>query len=217
MTHDQIIGFALVSLAVAGVSSWALTRWRNKKGRASIYATDESTEEVALSFLSTLGGRAKVRRDGMVEMRPPFGARVLVPVVAAVILIGTDLAPLLQSLGISDPTHQTWTYVGLLVLLAGFTIQMNLFQKVTYSDETITCTGVQLKPQKRTLSDLVDIAVHPKRPALVLSFADQERLYIPKFLTGREDFVAFMSTVAAENRAKGLTVPRKGFAESFGF
>ena len=46
MTHDQIIGFALVSLAVAGVSSWALTRWRNKKGRASIYATDESNDQI---------------------------------------------------------------------------------------------------------------------------------------------------------------------------
>ena len=46
---------------------------------------------------------------------------------------------------------------------------------------------------------LTGIEMHPKRPALVLSFADQPHLYIPKYLSGRETFIAEMRAIAAQN------------------
>ena len=150
-------------------------------------------------------------------MRPPIGARIIVPIIGAILLLGVDLAPLFQSFGASSPGMLFWSKAGTLAALAVFTLHTNISQRVVYSDRWITCRGVQLTAQTRKLSDLVDIAVHPKRHALVLTFAEQKRMYVPKFLTGREAFVLHMRMIIEANLARGKTVPEPDPLARVGF
>ena len=218
MTHDTLIGYVILSFCGTALLSWLLTLWRDSKRKTSIHAADTSLDDVALSALSSIGfGKGRLRKDGMMELRPPIGLRIIAPAIATVFLLKTDFSPLLESFGLRDPGLQSWAVTGLLVILGLAVLQLNFAQSLAYDQTRIECKGVQMKPQTRDLSGLVDIAVHPKRPALVLTFADQERLYVPKFLNGRAGFVGSMRVIAAENRSRGLEAPRQGLLAQMGF
>ncbi|SDX89189.1 hypothetical protein SAMN05444358_11456 [Ruegeria halocynthiae] len=175
MSHDDLMTPALLSLGVRIFISWGLTRWRNSKGRTSIFANDQSLEDVGLSFISSLFNSFSPNRvDGITELRPPWGLRDLAPVIALVLLLTTELSPLWESVGIHDPVIHKAALIAL-CLIFGYSWFILLFvQKVVYDGSFIECYGVDATKQERKLSDLVDIRVHDKRPALVLTFAQQK-------------------------------------------
>lgn len=203
---------------VSAVLTPLFFKWRNKKGKASIYAADTSFEDVGMSTIMSVGsGAARPDINGRLILRPPFGTRILGPLVAAAILAFFDFGPALASVGLADPNYQRWLGYAMWALLAYTVVVLNLRQRVVVDGETLSCTGVQLSPQTRDLTGLVNITVHPKRPALVLTFAGQPRLYIPKHLTGRSTFVPLMEEIAARNRAAGLSAKPEGLMARAGF
>lgn len=218
MDHDTTIATAIAMLLGAFALNIGLRRWRKAKGRSSVFAADASLDDIGLSAISAIDTEPEAEpADGAMVLRPALGIRILAPVIAGVFLYTVDIDPLLHSVGISDGGTQHWTKVILGWMLVYSVIHMNLFQKVAYSDTDIACTGVDIRTQYRDLSDLVDIAVHDKRPALVLTFANQKPLYVPKFITQRSRFISDMAQIAANNRAKGMTPPASTLATRLGF
>lgn len=205
---DTLLLFAALAPLAAVVGSIWFMRWRKEKGRASIFASDTSLEMIGLSAAMNVGSGEVVKCvDGRTELRPPFGTRIIGPLVAMAVLLFMDWTPLFGSVGLTDPRTQGWVIAGLFGLLGYTAFQLNFRQKVVFDDRQIESHGVQLRPQVRNLSGLVDIAVHPKREALVLTFADQPPLYLPKFLTGRDRFVAQMQQIAEDIRTEDATGP----------
>lgn len=218
MSHDELMTTVLLSFGVGIFISWGLTRWRNSKGRTSVFANDESLEEVGMSFISSMFNSFSPNRvDGITELRPPWGLRVLAPILALALFLTTDMSPLWDSVGVHDPLIRKGALIAL-CLFFGYSWFMLLFvQKVVYDGSFIECYGVDASKQERNLSDLVDIRVHEKRPALVLTFAQQKPLYIPKFLSHRAEFVSRMEAIAQQNRSNGLAAPALTLANRFGF
>lgn len=218
MSDENTILAAFGLLMAAAVLTPFYYRWRNAKGKAGIHAADESLEEVGLSAVMNLGtGQAKPGVDGRLILRPPFGTRILGPAVAAILLATFDFGPFLASLGLTDPQLLFLIGCAAWALLAYTVFMLNARQQVIVDGDMLTCRGVQLSTQTRDLSGLVDIRVHPKRPALVLTFANQPRLYIPKFLTGRGTFVPLMEEIATGNRALGMRAAPDGIMARAGF
>ena len=218
MSDENTILAAFGMLMAAAVLTPFHYRWRNAKGKAGIHATDESLEEVGLSAIMNLGtGQARPGVDGRLILRPPFGTRILGPLLAAGVLIFFDMNLLFEVVGLTSTDLQALARAVLWALLAYTVFMLNIRQRIIVDGDMLTCRGVQLSTQTRDLSGLVDIRVHPKRPALVLTFADQPRLYIPKFLTGRDTFVPLMEEIAAGNRALGLRAAPEGFMARAGF
>lgn len=218
MSDENTILLAFGSLIAVALFSVVMARWRNAKGKTSIYAADSSLEEVGLSALMAMdSGKAKVGIDGRLIMRPSFGTRVIGPVIAAIILAGFDFTPFLTGSFLEDPKLQRWAYILLWGLLTYTGVILNFRQRVVLDGHSITCIGVQMTRQERDLTGLVGIDVHPKRPALVLTFADQPRLYVPNHLSGRDTFVVLMEEIASGNRAAGMNVPPTGFMARAGF
>lgn len=218
MELNEALGWMLISLGTAVLTAVLVSMWAKSKGRTSIFASDKGLEEVALSLIWGAGSTPPAKRDdGFIELRPTMGVRLGAPVIGAFVVCVTDLSPLLELFGLYEPSQQWWGYAAIWVLLAFTAVQLNFVQRVTYRDDYIACIGVDPRPQVRDLSELVDISVHPKRPALVLTFARELPLYIPKFISHREAFLAEMERIAAENRARGQTARPGGLAERFGF
>ncbi len=216
MDIETTILLAFLGLIASGVGSVLFRLWKRRKGKASAFARDTSLDDVAFTAISSIGfGRATERIDGKFEHRPPFGARILGPAIAGVFLATVDFTPLLPS-SLSEQ-HQTWAIYALWGLLAYTLLQLNFVQRVVYDRTEIEAFGVDLKPQRRMLDDLVDIETQSKRGSLVLTFATQKRLHVPNLLEDRARFVSAMQEIAAANQARGVAVPRKGLAASLGF
>lgn len=216
---DDITSIAAILSLLAGFATTVgLACWRNQKGRTSIFAQDAHLESVGFSLIASLfDSRSMQRIDGITEMRPPWGMRLLAPGLASFLFLTTDLSPLWHSVGINDPRVHV-TFLSICCALTGYSWFMLLFfQKVVYDRAQIECSGVDISHQHRDLSDLVDIHVHKRRPALVLTFAHQKPLYIPKFLSGRAKFVTEMEAIAQQNLAQGLTAPAPTLASQLGF
>ncbi|MEM1237420.1 MAG: hypothetical protein AAGI10_10650 [Pseudomonadota bacterium] len=192
--------------------------WRKSKGKTSIFAQDTSFDDVGTTLLSTVGSQ-EVRKgvDGRTEMRPPFGYRVLTPAVMALVVLSFDERALMADMGLTNPTYQTYAIIGFWVLFAYGLFEMNFRQRVIYDATQITVWGVDLRAQTRDLTQLVDIRVHEKRPALVLTFSDGKRLYVPMHLNGRDHFVTEMEAIVAHNLARGERAPQAGFMARAGF
>jgi len=216
--QDLIIGIALLLLFGAIALNTGLIRWRKSKGRTSVFAADMSLDDIGLSAISAIDTDAPADPvDGAMVLRPSLGIRILAPIVAVVFLLTVDIEPLLNSVGITGDGAQHWTKVILAWMLAYAVIHLNLFQKVAYNDTHIACTGIDIRTRYRQLTSLVDITVHDKRPALVLTFADQKPLYVPKFISQRARFITQMEQIASHNRAQGMTAPEPTLANRLGF
>lgn len=189
------IGGVLASLFV----TISFRRWRKSKGKTSIFAQDDSFEDVGLSLLSALFPSRTATEDFRTVLRPPWGLRLGAPVFAAVILIYVDFAPLVESLGWATPEHAKLFKAITGVFLTYSAFMLLFFQRIAYDKREIRSYGMDLRPQTRDLSGLISIEMHPSRPALVLTFADQPHLYIPKFLSQREQFITEMEEVVAQN------------------
>jgi len=217
MDTDPKIIAALLSLVSTIVVTLGLLRWRKSKGRASVFAADTSLEDIGLSAISALGDtHSPTRTDGYTELHPTWGSRVFGPAIAFVVLLNIQATQLFEALGIADDMMQFWIICALFLLLAYATIQLNVFQRVVYNDTAIACVGVDVRRHDRSLSDLVDVKVHDKRPALVLTFVDQPTLYIPKFISQRARFVSDMEAVITINQTRGLIAPPEGLAARMG-
>lgn len=218
MSFEQSLFLALLSFAYAAITAFAVRRWRASKADTSIFAQDEDVSEIVFSALSSLFSAEPVNPgQGRVELRPTRGVRLLAPPFAIVIVALTDLGPLWSSVGLDsgglpDPVQ------GGIVALFGYSWFMMLFvQRVIYDSAHIVCHGVALRPQTRHLWDLVDIKVHDTRPALVLTFARQPPLYVPKFLSHRETFISAMKAIAQDNARFGLRPRETRVQDRLGF
>ncbi|MEL7092674.1 MAG: hypothetical protein AAFN94_13155 [Pseudomonadota bacterium] len=184
--------------------------WRDTKGRASAFATDNSLEEVGMSAISIIGsGSYTTLDDGRTELRPTWGMRLGMPALAAFVFFTIDpdlIFGWLPLLGFG-PNAVHWAMVLLGWGLMFATISLNFFQRVAYDGDTIHCEGTNLRHQTRDLSGLVDIEVHEKRPVLMLTFSDQAHLYIPKYISQREAFLADMDAIIERNLDAGQDVP----------
>ena len=218
METDPKIIVALLSLVSTLVVTLALLRWRKSKGRTSVFATDTSLEDIGLSAISALGDtRSPNRIDGYTELRPTWGSRIFGPAIAFVVLLNIEATQLFEALGIFDNVIQFWIICALFLLLTYTVIQLNVFQRVVYNTTAIACVGIDVRRQDRSLTELIDIKVHDKRPALVLTFVDQPTLYIPKFISQRARFISDMEAIITANRARGLSVPPEGLVARMGF
>jgi hypothetical protein len=199
MTHDQTFLLVLESIAISGVVMIALRVWRRSKGKTSIFAQDESLEEVSLSAVSAAFPSRPTTEDFKTVLRPPWGLRLGAPIIGAVFLIYVDLGPVVESLGWAEPVHAFAAKVITGVALAYSAFMVLFVQRVVYDRHEIRCHGIDLRPQTRDLSGLRSITLHTKRPALVLTFVDQPHLYIPKFLSRRAQFISDMEAIAVQN------------------
>lgn len=192
--------------------------WARSKHRTSIFAQDQSFEDVGISLASQIGQtEGRDHLDGTRELRPPLGARLIAPLILLFLLSAMEPRSLMADLGLGDPQHQAWAIYGFWVLFAYTMFELNVRQQLIYGRGEISVRGVNLRKQTRPLSELVAIEVHEKRPALVLTFADGGRLHAPKHLTGRDRFIADMESTIRANRAHGLTRPVQGLAARQGF
>ena len=217
MNDISLAALAPLLLVAVALLLRFLNWWRSAKGRASVFAADHDLDDVAMSAMSMYGaGKGRRRRDGMIELRVPFGLAIILPAVAAMFLMTMDLSAPMAAMGIADPQIQGGVIIGLLLFICWTVFQTGFLQKIAYDSDKIECHGMDLKPQTRTLDDLVDIAMHPRRPALVLTFAAQKRLYVPKALEDRDAFVQEMTRIAKANRARGLQMPAEPLAAKLG-
>ncbi len=173
--------------------------WKRSKGKTSIFAQDDTLEDVGLSVLSAAFPSRATTEDFRTVLRPPWGLRIGGPILAALMLIYVDLTPLTESLGWALPEGPRLFKLGIGAVLAYTTAMLLFVQRVAYDRREIRSYGMDPRAQTRQLSGLTGIEMHPNRPALVLSFADQPHLYIPKYLSDRETFIAEMRAIAAQN------------------
>lgn len=218
MNDDQLMTYVVLSLVASAFVYIGIRRWKNAKGATSIYAQDDSFEDIGMSFISSLFNTTPVKfGDGRIELRPPVGLILIAPLIALVFTTYTDFEPLWGSLGIAPGWIRDIIYYGLAAVFCYTWFMLLFVQKVIYSDTQITCHGVDLRPQTRDLSDLVDICVHEKRPALVLTFERQKPLYIPKFLSHRAQFISTMEKIAAQNTGDGMIARPSTWQNRMGF
>lgn len=205
------------SIAASVFVTHAVVRWRNSKSRTSVFAQDSSLEDVGLSALSSFLAKAPVPlAHGKTELRPTWGLRLIAPMIAILFLAFTDFTPLWNSLGVNAPALRSGIIV-LTGIIIGYTWFMLLFvQRVVYDSREIQSHGISLRCDQRSLQDLVDIRVHDSRPSLVLSFATQDPMYIPKFLSHREAFIAAMQEIIERNSNKGMEPAMPGWRERAG-
>jgi len=192
--------------------------WARRQGATSLFAQDDSFEDVALSLISLIGddgGRKLI--DGRRELRPPFGYRAIVPAILLGFVLGYDFRGIMTVIGLTDPQSQTYAIWAFWALFIYTVFELNVRQRVIYDETLITCWGVDLRRQERDLRDLVDIRMHEKRPALALTFANEKTLYVPKVLTGRDQFVSDMQRIAEANRARDLSAGKRGLKAQLGF
>lgn len=218
MTFEQSLFPFLISLGAAALGAYGITRWRNTKGATSVFAQDSSLEDVGLSALSSLFSTAPTDLGkGRKELRPTWGIRLIAPVVALVFLIFTDLSPFWQSFGVqSETAHLVINCV--IGAALGYSWFMLLFvQRIVFDDHYIMSYGIDLRSQSRRLSDLTGIRVHEQRPALVLTFAQQPPLYIPKFLSHRETLIQRLEEISADNLNNGAVPSLPRLRDQVGF
>lgn len=177
----------------------AMLLWRRSTGKSSIFAQDDSLEEVGLSALSAAFPSRPTTEDFKSVLRPPWGLRLGAPIIGAIFLIYLDLEPVLESLGWAEPFHAVVAKVATGLVLAYSAFMVLFVRRIVYDSREIRCHGLDLRAQMRKISELRSITLHPKRPALVLSFVDQPHLYIPKFLGQRAQSIAEMEAFAANN------------------
>lgn len=208
MTFEHSLFPFLASIGGAVLVTYGIARWRSSKSATSVFAQDTSLEDVGLSALSSLFSTAPTELgNGRKELRPTWGIRLIAPLVALAVLIFTDLSPLWNSLGIQSATAHL-ALVCLFGLVLGYSWAMLLFvQRVVYDDHYIMSHGIDLRSQTRRLSDLTGFRVHERRPALVLTFAEQAPLYIPKFLSHREVLIQRLEEISANNLNNGAVPP----------
>jgi len=213
----SVLGF------VGGVFvAFGLGRWRASKGAASVFAQDGNLEQIGFSAISAaLDSRSVDRIDGFKELRPTWGIRLFAPLLAIVLLVAADAGPvfasLLVSLGLKNPV---WADFAMVLIAAAFAytwVMLLFYQRVIYDEVGIESIGTNIMSETRSLKDLVDIRVHEKRPTLVLSFADQKPLYIPKFISQRAMFLSDMEALIAKNRAQGMVAAPQNLAARMGF
>lgn len=205
-----------VILIVFGL--FVIVPWAKSKGAKSVFAHDDSLEDVGITLVSMIGDDGgKQLVDGRRELRPPFGYRALAPAILLGFLLGYDYREIMTLMGIVDPQHQNYAIWAFWALFAYTIFELNFRQRVIYDRNEISCWGVDLRRQDRDLGQLVDISMHENRPALVLIFADGKRFYVPKHLTGRARFIEDMEKIAAENLRNGAEVPSQGFFARQGF
>ncbi|MEM6760747.1 MAG: hypothetical protein AAF601_14825 [Pseudomonadota bacterium] len=194
--------------------------WRDTKGRASAFATDTSLESVGMSAISLMGGAGGTTLDdGSTELRPTWGMRLGMPALAALFFFAMDpnlLFGWVPLIGFG-PNSAYWAMVLLGWMVLWTTVSLNFFQRVAYDGDTIHCEGTSMRPQTRDLAGLVDIEVHEKRPVLVLTFSDQDHLYIPKFISQRETFLADMDAIIERNLDEGQDLPEDELFKRMGF
>lgn len=199
MPQELVFIYTVGGLLASLLVTISFRRWRKSKGKASIFAQDDSFEDVGLSVLSALFPSRAATEDFRTVLRPPWGLRLGAPVLAAVFLVYVDLTPLVESLSWATPEHGQLFKAITGVFLAYSTIMLLFFQRIVYDKREIRSYGMDLRPQTRDLSGLIRIEVHPSRPALVMTFDDQPHLYIPKFLSQRDQFIREMNEVIARN------------------
>ncbi|MEO0634437.1 MAG: hypothetical protein AAFY52_09990, partial [Pseudomonadota bacterium] len=102
--------------------------WRDTKGRASAFATDNSLEEVGMSAIAIMGsGGSATLDDGSTELRPTWGMRLGMPALAALVFftLPPDLifgwVPLIGF----GPNSAYWAMVLLGWMLLWTTISLN--------------------------------------------------------------------------------------------
>ncbi|MEO1779831.1 MAG: hypothetical protein AAFU63_13690 [Pseudomonadota bacterium] len=221
MERNTTIGILLL----AGAVMLNLRRiwWRRTVGRSALFASDAAIEDSALSAIT---GQADpqhieitrdIAQDGPTTLRPMRSLRMLAPAIAALLLYIVDIGPALQSIGITGTGLQHWLSVLIGWMLVYASLHFAVFHKLSFDDTILTYAGFDPRTHQRRLDDLVEIACHPARPALVLTFAAQRRLYIPNVFDQRDRFIADMAAIAAANRARGLDVPAPTLAARLGF
>lgn len=196
---DDTLLLAVCGIGASVLLTIAFRLWKKSKGETSVFAQDDSLEDVGLSVLSAAFPSRATTEDFRTVLRPPWGLRIGGPILAALMLIYVDLTPLTESVGWALPEGARILKLVIGAGLAYSTAMLLFVQRVAYDRREIRSYGIDPRPQTRQLSGLTGIEMHPKRPALVLSFADQPHLYIPKYLSDRETFIAEMRAIAAQN------------------
>ena len=198
-------------LALAGFVIFGT--WSKFKKDTSIYKGSTSADDVVLAKLSDVGeGKAIHHIDGRIELRPPFGYRILAPLGGLGLVAMVDWNTILHDVGLTNETHQLIAKLLFAAAMLFALFELNFRQRVIYDQHEISSLCATLTMKTRRLDDLIEITHHPKQGFLVFGFADQPNLNVPKFLANRDAFLAEMEAIAAANRAEGKHLRKEGFA-----
>jgi len=206
-SHPTTIAImALIGFVVFG-------SWSKLKKSTSVFKGSTSAEDVVMAKLSDIGqGKAVHHIDGRIELRPPFGYRILAPIFGLGLIFLVDWNTLLHDVGLTNEMHQLYAKLAFAAAMAFALFELNFRQRVIYDQHEISSLCATLTLQTRRLDGLVEVTHHPKQNFLVFGFADQPNLQVPKFLANRDAFLAEMEAIAAANRVEGKHLRKEGFA-----
>ena len=203
---DALMVIAILSLALTVSVAIFFKKWAASKSNTSLFKHDSGFDDVGLNLMAMLGQtKATKSRRGMTELRPPIGARFLLPIFAAMTFYATSFDPFWESLGLNSDKMQTPVTLCVMALLLYTWVMITFVQKITYDQNSITVRGVQLSTETRDLSSLVSIEKHEKRPIFVMKFARGNELHAPSFISQRQKFVNDMKAVILKNTQQGVT------------
>ncbi len=202
---NGVFVLAILSLALTVAVAVFFKKWTASKSNTSLFKHDTGLDDVGLNLMAMLG-QTKVTKSsrGMTELRPPVGARFLLPIFAALTFFATSFDPFWESLGLSSDKMQMPVTFCVMALLLYTWVMITFVQKITYNQNTITVRGVQLSSETRDLSSLISIKKHEKRPIFVMKFARGKELHAPSFISQRQKFVSDMKAVISKNTQQGI-------------
>ncbi|MEP2531505.1 hypothetical protein [Shimia sp.] len=208
MSFDQNSILLILCLATSWLVTFGVTRWVRNRDVTSIHAKNGSLEETGAASLSTVFRQSPVDLgNGLHELRASLAMRLIAPLAALALLMVSDVASMLGSIGISSASAQRMILGGIYLGFGYCWFMVLSQQRVVWGQGLIATYGVDMKRQVRAMDDLLEIRPHATRPALVLTFSDQKPLYIPKSLSHRDMFIDEMQEIAHANVNNGMIVP----------
>ena len=188
-----VIGSALLG-------AFAFRAWGRSRGKTSVYASDTSLNDVALSLAGSLFDNSPDKVIGGAQTyRSTWGAKLLVLAVMLLVVFSFNIPAVIEgrSEAYNHMTTLVLTAAGLYVAFQW--IMLAFVQRITVDGSTITSHGYALRPQSRQLDTLIDIQTHPEKRLLMLNFKGQPPIYAPRFLSQRANFVAEMEAHIRRN------------------
>ncbi|SHJ95327.1 hypothetical protein SAMN05444000_1164 [Shimia gijangensis] len=212
MIIEQSLFPLLASVGCSVFLTHGIVRWRNaREGSTNLapeFSFQDTGQDTGLSALASLFSNAPIDLGhGRTELRPAWSLRLLAPLVAFFILAITDLSPIWNALGLHSTMVHLCIYTGVGMVLGHIWFTLLFVQRVVFDDAYVTCQGIGLRRRTRRLDDLTGVHWPNRRAASVLTFAEQEDLHIPRFLSHQDFFVKVMEDIAETNMNNGAIHP----------
>lgn len=212
MTFEHRLLLVSLSLVLTGMVAFGTFRWSRSVTRQSI--KERGGKHPGKGGFPTLASlRDDAPRDldnDRGELRPSWIARLIAPLVALFCMAVFDINPLLRLLGVQTLLGQQVFYALFCLVFASVWLAMLLHQRAVWGQGKLTWHGILFWRQERSLEKLVGVHAPDNSPVVMLRFADQWPLFVPKHLAHIDTFVAEMQRHADHNINNGAVPPMPG-------